>query len=140
MHLLAYSGHNMAVPPKTLQAPGGMSPTKWRDEKLTISDKLEKCVSQHSYKIGSENHGVKEKNILFMILPLGYDVAQCDQVVLTSLEQFAKARGAVAHSSSLGTVTHFVDPKTEFDNVIQLIANIRPFDVEFDRLAKLAVK
>lgn len=138
LHLLAYSGLATILPPDSLQAPVGKSAAKWSQEQTSIYDRLERSTSKYIKDVTNNNHGIKEKNVLSIILPLGFDVAKCDQLALTMLDQFGSARGAAAHSSAIGTVTRLVDPHDENATVQKILNDLLAFDAEFDRLLGIA--
>jgi hypothetical protein len=62
-----------------------------------------------------KNHGIKEKNLLTIFLPLGISHEQLDAQLVAACNQLAQKRGQFAHASFK---THQqVDPKTERDNI-----------------------
>jgi hypothetical protein len=62
-----------------------------------------------------KNHGIKEKNLLTIFLPLGIGHADLDAQLIAACNQLAQKRGQFAHASFK---THQqVDPKTERDNI-----------------------
>lgn len=68
-----------------------------------------------------KNHGIREKNLLTIFLPLGISHADLDAQLVTACNQLAQKRGRFAHASFK---THQqIDPKTERDNIR---ANILP--------------
>jgi hypothetical protein len=62
-----------------------------------------------------KNHGIKEKNLLTIFLPLGISHGELDAQLVAACNQLAQKRGQFAHASFK---THQqVDPKTERDNI-----------------------
>ena len=62
-----------------------------------------------------KNHGIKEKNLLTIFLPIGVNHSDLDAQLVTACNQLAHKRGQYAHASFK---THQqVDPKTERDNI-----------------------
>jgi hypothetical protein len=62
-----------------------------------------------------KNHGIKEKNLLTIFLPLGVQHADLGSQLVNACNQLAQKRGQFAHASFK---THQqVDPKTESDNI-----------------------
>ncbi len=62
-----------------------------------------------------KNHGIKEKNLRTIFLPLGIGHAQLDAQLVAACNQLAQKRGQFAHARFK---THQqVDPKTERDNI-----------------------
>jgi hypothetical protein len=94
--LLAFSGETMDEPPDTL------NPTKGNKtvppEKIKISEKINKAIKGFK-KVINQNHGLKEANILALLLPIGIDSDDLDPGWLATLNSFGEKRGEVAHSS-----------------------------------------
>jgi hypothetical protein len=110
LSLLAFSGQMMDVPPNKLASPKG----------IRIDEKIESAITFFMYTI-KNNHGIKESNILSLLLPIGVDVDELDSVLLATLNTFGKERGLVAHSSATSYRTNQLpDPANEL-NIIQLI-------------------
>jgi hypothetical protein len=62
-----------------------------------------------------KNHGIKEKNLRTIFLPLGISHTELDGQLIAACNQLAQKRGQFAHASFK---THQqVDPKTERDNI-----------------------
>lgn len=62
-----------------------------------------------------QNHGIREKNLLTIFLPLGISHADLDARLVTACNQLSQKRGQLAHASFK---THQqIDPKTERDNI-----------------------
>lgn len=62
-----------------------------------------------------KNHGIKERNLLTIFLPLGIGHAELDAQLIAACNQLAQKRGQFAHASFK---THQqVDPKAERDNI-----------------------
>jgi hypothetical protein len=62
-----------------------------------------------------KNHGIREKNLLTIFLPLGMSHTDLGAQLVTACNQLAQKRGQFAHASFK---THQqVDPKTERDNI-----------------------
>jgi hypothetical protein len=78
------------------------------------ADKVQKAVNYYFNKI-DHNHGILERNLLFLFLPIGLDHRDLDTRLVTACNQLGRKRGQFAHTS---IKTHQqVDPKTERDNV-----------------------
>ncbi|MFC7381727.1 HEPN domain-containing protein [Sphaerisporangium rhizosphaerae] len=65
-----------------------------------------------------QNNGIKEKNLLRILLPLGVREEDIDEQWLSTLEAWATARGELAHKS--GKPQRLLDPHVEFLTVQQL--------------------
>ena len=75
-----------------------------------------------------ENHGIREKYLWSMYLPLGIDKAEVSPTLIAELESFGAARGKVAHLSARGVLTP-PDPQSTLDQTSLLVAELRDFDV-----------
>jgi hypothetical protein len=75
---------------------------------------VEKAINYYLDHLDN-NHGIKEKNLLNIFLPLGISHAELDARLVSACNQLARKRGQFAHASFK---THQqVDPKTERDNI-----------------------
>jgi hypothetical protein len=75
---------------------------------------VEKAVNYYLNHIDN-NHGIRERNLLTMFLPLGMSHTDLDAQLVSACNQLAQKRGQFAHASFK---THQqVDPKTERDNI-----------------------
>lgn len=83
--------------------------------------------------VTKDNHGIKQANLLAMLLPIGFSPDKLDSVQLEEFDNFGSARGAVAHGGP-GYVRQSVDPKAEYERISKLLPFIEAHDVELDRL------
>lgn len=118
--LLAFSGDSMPIPPSKL----GVSGRKSHDD---IDGILSRAKKHWKDEVHKNNHGVKEANVLALLLPLGIDGGGLDTTLLADLTSFGGLRGAVAHKSSVG-VTAYADPKSEYDRAHQLVTALGSID------------
>lgn len=75
-----------------------------------------------------------------MLLPIGFDTKSCDRLFMARLEKFGEDRGMAAHSSGSVHIGVAIDPEEEYKRVRAIINDIRPIDIELDRLLKLVGK
>lgn len=132
LYLVAFSGNEMARPPDTLTAPNDNKRKTWPDL-LDIQARLEKASSEFIGRVLKENHGIREKNILAMLIPIGVD-SNIDNVLVTNLDNLGQRRGEAAHSSTSSQVRQGVDPKDEYERVTLILAGLGPVDSELDKL------
>jgi RiboL-PSP-HEPN len=80
-----------------------------------------------------ENHGIKEKNLLSIFLPLGLEHSDFDTSLLATLNNFGVLRGKLAHES---IKTHQpIDPKNERDKIQKhILPELRKLDIKISRL------
>jgi hypothetical protein len=104
---------------------------------LTFSDKdpktkdlqfrLNKTVAHYMSSVVDMNHGIKEKNILNILLPLGIELHELDNTWLSTMESFGSNRGKIAHSST--HVLNTLDRNTELNLVkIQILPELEKLD------------
>lgn len=79
--------------------------------------------------VRSLNHGIKEKNILNIFLPLGIRIDDIDNDLLIALNNFGSERGLIAHSSRSGaqSLTTPDDALASVDNIMTYIASFDEF-------------
>jgi hypothetical protein len=136
-HLIGFSGRTVELPPEALFTTDQNKTKDWAP-KTTIDSRFSKCVSEFYKRVQFENHGVKEKNIMGMFVPIGFNMTKCDSLFLQTMSTFGEARGAVAHTSGKSHVQKAVDPRDEYANLLKILASLEPIDDEFDRLLTAA--
>lgn len=124
--LLAYSGVTTSGPPEKL---GGDPHRQKTYDDITVPLKKAQAAWRATHKA---NHGIKEANVLALLLPLGVAAGDLDTTLLADLTSFGGSRGAAAHSSPVG-VTTYADPKSEYDRATQLISALRSVDESIAR-------
>lgn len=123
--LLAFSGVATALPPGKL---GGDPANQKAYEDLKQPVQKAQAVWRAAHR---DNHGVKEANVLALLLPLGIAHGELDTTLLADLTSFGADRGAVAHRSSV-QVGQYSDPQAEKQRADQLVANLLGIDVLID--------
>jgi hypothetical protein len=70
----------------------------------TASTQLVTCVERaknvYIAFVKTKNHGIREKNLSLLLLPLGIEASAIDPLWLIEMDQFGKDRGDVAHKPS----------------------------------------
>ncbi|MFF4074858.1 HEPN domain-containing protein [Streptomyces chartreusis] len=77
--------------------------------------------------IRTKNHGIKEKNLLFMLFTVGVLESEINRTWLQSVEDWAKLRGESAHKS--GKVQTQPDPEIEYNKVKYIRSGFKDLDV-----------
>lgn len=80
-----------------------------------------------------ENHGIRERNVLKLLLPVGIREAEIETAWLATIDGFGGNRGTTAHQSARKPQT-VPDPKSELETVRAIIEGMIPID---RRLAEL---
>lgn len=120
--LVAFSGQMMDMPPDTL------TPTKPSKsippERIKLNKKMDSAINCFK-RVIDQNHGVKESNLLALLLPIGIDSDDLDSALLATMNAFGEQRGVVAHSSAISYKTiQPPDPATELSRVQQIIEGL----------------
>ena len=84
------------------------------------------CALTQYGSIISSNNGVKEENLLRIVLPIGVRKGDLDPTWITDLQEFGKKRGTLAHKSV--SAHHPVNPQQEWSDVKSLLAGLETLD------------
>jgi hypothetical protein len=122
--LLGFSEVALKLPPDSL----GGGPNKLSYE--SIDTPLQKAYSVWLTR-SRENHGIKEANVLSLVLPLGIEHKKLDTTLLNDLSSYGAARGLVAHTSNY-TITQYADPRDEFNTATKLATDLEKLDELFN--------
>ncbi len=131
--LVAFCGKEMALPPDSLEAPNENKRKVW-PALVNIGERLSPVLSAFYHRVRNENHGVKEKNLLALLLPIGVDHSKLDPAFLTEIDSFGSLRGVAAHSSSSTAVQQAIDPAEELKRVAALLPGIEAIDALIEEL------
>ena len=125
--LFAFSGREMAAPPSSVLPSQPTQRPLW-PEKIQLERKLDLVVGAFMSLLG-DNHGIKEANLLGLLLPIGFQSDDLDNTWLSSMNSFGEDRGMVAHKS--GTTcraTRLPDPGDEINRVTELLLGLEHLD------------
>lgn len=116
--LIAFSGQAMETPPDTL------TPLKANKtvplERIKLDKKIDSAISCFK-RVVDQNHGLKESNLLALLLPVGIDSDDLDTVLLATMNTFGEQRGIVAHTSAISYKTvQPPDPASELNRIQQI--------------------
>ncbi len=93
--------------------------------KESINQIIDLAQSQFIQRI-KDNHGVREANLLVLVMPAGIDPAELDSSWIANLDSFGRSRGELAHNSKKTTTA--INPKTELDTVENLLVGLEDLD------------
>jgi hypothetical protein len=131
--LLAFSGKEMSFPPDTLEAPSENKRKNWLAQ-VDIRERLSPVISSFHRLVRQSNHGVRESNILALLLPIGIEHSRIDPTFLAEIDSFGSLRGLAAHTSSRPSVRQAVDPEQELKRVDALKPGLEAIDKLIDEL------
>ena len=131
--LIAFSGMTMEKPPSSMSPEQPSQAGQW-DEKIKLSKKIDLAMNVF-HSVLNNNNGIKEENILRLLLPIAVDCGQLDTVLVADLNSYGFSRGLVAHKG-LGSyrTTEQIDPKEELKKVTSLVEGIGSIDEIFEQL------
>jgi hypothetical protein len=129
--VLAFSGREMTTPPDTLHPPSDNKRKAW-PALVDISEKIAPALTSFFRYIRFDNHGIKEKNLLAMLLPIGIKPDSLDPIFLTEMESFGSLRGIAAHSSSRQGARQAVDPSAELRRIQMILSGASKIDELID--------
>lgn len=92
-----------------------------------FQERLEDAAKRFNHQVRMFNHGVREMNILNMLLPIGIEAGDIDLVWLERLDGWAQERGDFAHKSS-GKIGIRLDPATEYAQVKMIMLGFKDLD------------
>lgn len=138
LSLLGFSGLNMALPPDTLEAPGENQRKSW-PEKTQIETRLKNAVDAYVRYVRVDNHGIRERQIMAMLLPIGIAPSDLDPLALADIDNFGRIRGEAAHSSTAGQLTVGIDPGAEFKTAKEIVLHLAPIDTFLETLKAAAL-
>ncbi len=96
-----------------------------------LEDRINKALSSYIHKL-KKNNGIKEKNLLEILLPVGIEYNQIDTTWLNIMTSFGTNRGEVAHSTA--TVQQPLDPSTLKSTVALILSEIKKIDKEIKKI------
>jgi len=130
--VIAFSGQEMENPPDTITPLKGNKNVSL--DKLKITKKID-IVIRCFKSVIDQNHGIKETNLLKLLLPIGIDSDDLDKVWLANMNTFGEERGEIAHSSAIKTKKP-PNPADELERVKQIIQELEKVDQLITNLLK----
>lgn len=96
-----------------------------------IGDRINQTLTTYIQSL-RKNHGIKEQNILSILLPVGLDIGEIDTTWLNTISSFGQNRGEIAHTSA--TVQQPLDPATIKSTIHQIMGEIADIDLKIKKL------
>jgi hypothetical protein len=90
---------------------------------------------QAYHQLLSKNHGIREANILEMLLPIGVKGTGLDAALIGTLDSFGQRRGKIAHTAA--KIQTALDPAGEVSTINNIILlNLALLDEKLDELGR----
>ncbi len=96
-----------------------------------LTFRISRCVNDFK-NIIKRNNGIKEENILPLLVNIGMDASELDPLLLNNLSSFGRNRGDIAHNSF--SVISLINPVDETDLVDKIIDDIKEIDYNISLL------
>lgn len=106
--------------------------SKGRIKSDSINKIIDLAHTQYIKRV-KDNHGVREKNFLSMILPIGICEDTIDTNLTSNLDSFGKLRGEIAHNSRR-SLTVSINPQDELNTVTNILNGLRDLDLEMQSI------
>lgn len=108
------------------------------DNLVSPIKRIEKAADEYLKYIQVKNHGIREKNLIALLIPIGLDLRTVDQTLLDRMDTLGSRRGDAAHTSCAKALRIGVDPEVELKEIRYIIEGIVDLDVRLDLLLTAA--
>lgn len=108
------------------------------DNLVSPIKRIERAVNDYLDFVREENHGIREKNLLALLVPIGIDLRRIDQTLLDRMDALGSKRGDAAHNSCAKAVRSGVDPAVEKKSIDEVVAGILDLDSRLEALLSAA--
>lgn len=85
---------------------------------------LIKKIKEIYEKLVEENHGISERNIRTILLPLGIDCGTLDNTEMSTLTSFSKSRGSLAHNSGAKVLEDAGAAKAKISQIVTIVERL----------------
>lgn len=73
---------------------------------MDLEQRISTSFTAYFSYVNSENHGIKEKNLIHLFLPIGIRIDELPHDLLISANNYGSMRGAIAHSTRAQQMLH----------------------------------
>lgn len=91
-----------------------------------LDARVKAAKNEFSTYVRTRNHGIREKNLLKLLMPLGFSETDLDITWVATTDAWAMERGKVAHAA--GKMQVQPDPQAEWKSVSKILAGFRDLD------------
>ncbi|MBN1907942.1 MAG: hypothetical protein JW927_22890 [Deltaproteobacteria bacterium] len=102
------------------------------EKQLIKEDRITQILESFKKSI-QNNNGIKRKDILLLIVPLGVDYSNIDQTWLSTIDSYGSSRGRVAHNSF--SVQQQLDQNDEINNLDLVLQGIKKLDMKLQKVS-----
>jgi hypothetical protein len=108
------------------------------DNLVSPNKRIEKSIDEYIHFVEVENHGIREKNLISLLIPIGVDLRKLDQTFLSRIDSLGTKRGDAAHTSCSMALKVGVDPSVERTEIDAIITDMLDLDQRLDELLAFA--
>jgi hypothetical protein len=101
------------------------------EHQLERNERISKILTSFKNLIGN-NNGIKRKNILSLVIPLGVDYSRIDETWLATIDSYGGSRGLVAHNTF--SVQHQLDRNDELSDLSLVLKGISKMDIILQKI------
>ena len=131
--LVSFCETHFGQPPATLKPPQNNQNAMW-PERIDMKARVSKAAGNFINHLSQYNHGIREENLLKILIPIGYPHDRIDEFMISQLDNFGKLRGEFAHSSAASHITRKPNPEVELNRVNDITGLLTQVDIDFDEL------
>lgn len=129
MGMLAFSDGAWPSVIGSLDAPGSVD-RKW--EARDVEARLKICLTQ-CHRQSKENHGIKAKDTLALLLRLGFRASEIEKDLISEMDSFGTYRGEFAHNA-VQRVTRVPDPVVTRKRVESILEKLQILDAKISSI------
>lgn len=137
LSLLAFSGLTLEQLPESFRAPKNKKQSEW-GKRIKPDSRLSSAISLFHSGVRMRNHGIKEENVVRLLVPVGYRADDIDLLLVDEMNNFGTLRGEAAHISAVGHVRKGINPKDEYNRVERILLGLLAIDNSLDALLEAA--
>jgi hypothetical protein len=104
------------------------------DNLVSPAKRIEKAVSEYLTFVQSGNNGIREKNLIGLLIPVGLDLRAVDRTLLDRMDALGSRRGDAAHTSCAKALKIGVDPAAEKTDIETVLEGLADVDARLDGL------
>ncbi|MEZ6234827.1 MAG: hypothetical protein R3B68_11610 [Phycisphaerales bacterium] len=98
----------------------------WKRTDDTLRKRIDKARTHFVNMIKTCNHGIREENIKNMLIPVGIEAFQLDEVWLGTIDTYGRDRGIIAHTAA--HTQQPPDPSAEHGTVVFIMQGFKDID------------
>lgn len=90
--------------------------------RMDLEQRINESLTKYFNYVNAENHGIKEKNLIHLFLPIGIKIDELPHDLLISANNYGSIRGAIAHSTRAQQTLQPEEVKRAADEILENVA------------------